>query len=179
MKKNPYKAWRRASKWTTKLNFDQTNIARLVLWAKRCILIINRATLSFTCVITSNLALWNTLLPSNYMDISFSPKSLTFKLPKVTMIINIKWCQLKTILHRPKNKLTFAPEQVLLVLSFNLEPQWPSVHGELAGMLAKPIASPQSSQRMNWICTESVSPRSTSQVEPTPTLVPWPFYLLN
>jgi hypothetical protein len=30
LEKNPYKAWRRALKQTTKANFDKTNIAKLI-----------------------------------------------------------------------------------------------------------------------------------------------------
>jgi len=90
-KKNPYKVCKRASNWTTKLNFDKTNIAKLVQWAKQCTPIRNGATFSFICVVTLALAPWNTILPLQPIEMSLALNCLTLEPLNVTMAMNIKW----------------------------------------------------------------------------------------
>lgn len=90
-KKNQYKAWRRVSNWMTELSFYKNQYGQVVQWVKQCTSIKNDTTFSFIRVVTPTLTLWNTLLPLQPIEISFALDSSTFRPPKVTMVMSIKW----------------------------------------------------------------------------------------
>lgn len=90
-KKN-YMACNSTSNQVTKLSFNSTNTTKFVKWAKQWTLIMNVTTIFFIWMVPP------TLLPSQPMEMSFNPKSLTLAPAKESKDQNISW---KTLLVVP------------------------------------------------------------------------------